>query len=121
MAEWKEMSVRAIRSAKLLKEESDLRGSVSRAYYAAYYAVMHALPEDLTFPGGRNNPPHDRVPRYIKNNLSLPKSKKKEVIKAFNTVKSARVTADYRPRLTVDQSLSISSVKSAQLILSTLA
>jgi uncharacterized protein (UPF0332 family) len=126
MASWQSMSKIALQSAKFLqkaKGKPDLRGSVNRSYYAAYCAIAYALPAGLKYPRDRRNPPHEMIPELIRRHFganALTANQQRELIKAFNQLKDARITADYRPRHTVDGNLADSCYRKAETILATL-
>lgn len=111
------MSEGALRGAEILLREGDYRGSVSRAYYAAYCAATSEIVKKLTtFSRGWNNPTHEKVPLYIQNNLTLSQAKKDAVSKLINTLRHFREDADYRPNVLVDEQIARDCVRDAAAV-----
>jgi hypothetical protein len=124
MSDWQSMSRAAARSARFLQESKghqDPRGSINRSYYAVYCAIAHSLPTGLNYPHGRKNPPHERIPKLVRDHLLAGNpDRRREVEKAFNFLKEARVTADYRPLQTADRQLCALCLKRSHLVLKAL-
>src|SRR4026208_974990 len=108
MATWQELSQESLASAKTLVAEGRLRNSVSRAYYAAYAAVTAELTaRGMSFAHGWNNPAHEQVPDLVGNNLPLPRATRWRLRSSMRILRRAREDADYRPGVSVDQSLAL--------------
>lgn len=70
--DWLNASRECISAAQVLKEKGHFRGCINRCYYAAYVAITSCLVlRKLTFPAGRQNPPHDMLPKLIAKNILM--------------------------------------------------
>jgi HEPN domain-containing protein len=100
---WRDIGRVGSRSAKLLYESGDYRGSANRAYYAVYHAATAVCVEHGDeFPHGRNNPPHDQLPQLILNNGDLPLGRRRQIVRLLLLLRTEREIADYRPGRTID-------------------
>lgn len=111
------MARAARRAANSLNAAGELRSCISRCYYAAYSAVTGELLKaspGIQFRNGRRNPYHEDLPRYVKSNLPhLDDGTRRQLAKHVRFLREARVTADYRPHLTVDTALATRSLSLA--------
>lgn len=105
MATWRDISAQQARAAKRLVGADVVRPSISRAYYAAYSGVVHALHrQGLRRFGGRGNPDHADVPALVLHNLSsLDQGSRRIVAKSLRRLRVQREDADYRPHRVVDR------------------
>jgi uncharacterized protein (UPF0332 family) len=102
---WRQTALVTLETAKRLRDSSDPRSCVSRAYYAAYQAatsVCLAHGDAAHFPLGRNNPSHDQLPDLIANNGDLPANTRRTVRKILRELRHLREDADYRVGITLD-------------------
>lgn len=103
METWRQLSEDSLNAAKTLLREGNYRSSVSRSYYAAYCAATSEIIQNLTtFPNGWNNPPHEKVPEYVQNNLAISPTSKRTIKKLLGVLRQFRVDADYRPNRLVN-------------------
>lgn len=117
-ARWRRMSLVALQSARLLLDRSDFRGSVNRAYYAAYQGLTSlSVQRGDPFGRGWNNPPHEQLPELIRNNGDLTVEVRRMINTQLNFLRNAREDADYRPGITVDRQVAARSLRSAAGIL----
>lgn len=117
METWRELSENSLSAAKTLLREGNYRSSVSRSYYAAYCAATYEIVQNLTtFPYGWNNPPHEKVPEYVQNNLAISSVSKKTVKKLLRLLRHFRENADYRPYRVVSVETARDCVRNAQRI-----
>lgn len=108
------MSRDSLLAAEALLREGRYRSSVSRACCAAYCAATHEIVHKLTtFSYGRNNPPHEKVPTYIQNNLTIPQAKRDAVSTLVSILRFFREDADYRPHMTVDETIARDCIRAA--------
>jgi uncharacterized protein (UPF0332 family) len=111
---WKDLSNGSLLAAEALLREGYHRSSVSRAYYAAYYAATHEIVQKLTtFSYGRKNPTHEKVPTYIQSNLTLSQPKKDALTRLINTLRLFREDADYRPHMSIDDQTARDCIRDA--------
>ena len=117
METWRELSEDSLRAAEALLREGRYRSSVSRSYYAAYCAATGEIVQSLTtFPNGWNNPPHEKVPAYVQNNLSVPQSRKNRIKGLMRILRQFREDADYRPHRTVGVQAARDCVRDARRV-----
>src|SRR5438477_821532 len=92
------MSFSALRAARLLRYEKNWRGSINRAYYAAFSAVSAELRKRVReFPHGFEHPPHWQTGLYIKKFFThMSKADRNELRDAVTRLYAARLDADYR-------------------------
>jgi uncharacterized protein (UPF0332 family) len=122
---WNEISADASKAAKLLHANKHYRSALSRAYFAAYSAIVAVL---CGYKGSRfdydgNNPSHDKLRRMI---LSLnPRHYRKHNVtrlhRTINRMWAARIDADYGVRSTVDCNTSQQAISDMQSVLAELA
>jgi uncharacterized protein (UPF0332 family) len=104
-------------AAEALLREGHYRSSVSRAYYAAYCAATHEIVQKLaTFAFGWNNPPHEMLPIYIQNNLTLSQSEKNKIKRLLRILRQYREDADYRPHRAINVQFARDCVRDAGAI-----
>jgi len=121
MDTWHEVSRDSFLAAKFLLQQSRLRSSVSRAYYAAYAAVTHEMVEQaVTFPSGWQNPTHEQLPRWLRRGKKWPDRDRRKLVTAIRGLRKAREDADYRPGRSLTRSEVIRLLKQASLILQAL-
>ncbi len=114
MATWRQLSDDSLLAAEILLQDGKYRSCVSRAYYAAYCAATHEIVQRLTtFSHGWNNPTHELVPKYIRDNLPIAPAKKNAVITSITLLRYYRVDADYRPRTTIDEQIARDCIRTA--------
>ena len=115
---WRELSRAGIISAKYLFQLGDFRGSVNRAYYAAYHAgTAVTVSHGNDFARGWGNPTHDQLPDLIRNNGDLPVAVRKQVSQLLRSLRVQRENADYRPGLTVDRQEAQNCLHRAEAVL----
>lgn len=118
MATWDELSLDCLEAAKMLADNGHWRSSVSRSYYAAYSAVTSRLvARRVSFAHGWNNPAHEQLPNLIVHNLELPLNIRRHVKQLVHTLRRAREDADYRPGMTVDDTIAIDCIRDAIVVL----
>jgi uncharacterized protein (UPF0332 family) len=103
---WRRSSLVTLATAKHLRERTDYRSCVSRAYYAIYQAgtsVSIAYGDSGKFPADWNNPTHEQLPNLIKDNGSIPLDTRRQVAKVIRQMRTFREDADYRQGITVDK------------------
>ncbi len=106
-----------MRSAEALLREGYFRSSVSRSYYAAYCASTSEIVKNLsTFPNGWHNPPHEKVPGYIQNNLGVSQTGKNTLKRLMRILRGFREDADYRPYRQVDIQAARDCVRDARRV-----
>ena len=92
------MSEDSVRAARACLRAGHHRSAVNRAYHAAYCAATEEIRKRVTtFPHGRNNPPHDRVPWLVQNNTGLSQARKNNVSQLLEILRIFWEDADYRP------------------------
>ncbi|QNN25259.1 HEPN domain-containing protein [Planctomycetales bacterium ZRK34] len=98
MATWQDMSLAAMKAARLLAGRKNHRSAINRAYYAAFSAMTNEIRKRThEFPRGYEHPPHVRVGSYIKRFLTdRTKAHRDELRDAMARLYAARVEADYR-------------------------
>ena len=88
---WPDIARDSLEAAKLLHDVGHHRSAVSRAYYAAFSAVVARLP------AGRS-PPHRDMPLLIDRHLAeLPVWKRKWLKSLIRGLYRLRLDADYSP------------------------
>jgi hypothetical protein len=105
MTTWRDMARESRTSANELFDSHHWRDFASRAYYAVYSEVTHALlAAHMTMPAGRGNPRHRSLPVLVGNNLhllSLPK--RWQLASLISKLYLFRIIADYQPAMTLDE------------------
>lgn len=112
MTTWRDISNQQASAARHLAEPGFARASTSRAYYAAYSAVVHLLhAQGMTRFGDRGNPDHASVPALIVQNLAgLDATARRSIASRLRRLRMAREDADYRPHRTVDAKVRLRAV-----------
>jgi len=104
MSRWEEIAKDDFLSAQCLGNADHWRSCVSRAYYAAFSAVTHALTGKATFRWNWETPKHNRVVRLIGQHLNdLPSRRVSELKAAMRRLYNQRIDADYKSGRTVDE------------------
>lgn len=112
MATWRDISVQQAVAAKRLSGADVARPAVSRAYYAVYSGVVHALHrQGLRRFGGRGNPDHADTPALVLHNLSsLDQASRRSLAQSLRRLRAQREDADYRPHRTVDETTRLRAI-----------
>lgn len=102
---WRGMAEVTLQTAKLLRDQTDARSCVSRAYYAVYQlatsvCVVHG--DEPQFPQGWNNPSHDQLPGLILNNGDYTRATRQTLRRILRELRILREDSDYRAGRTVD-------------------
>ncbi len=114
---WTAMARENLIAAKSLSADARWRSAVSRAYYAAYCAVTVELEGRANFPGGRQNPSHDQLPKLILNSLSdISVPDRQNMKRAAVRLYRKRIAADYRPGEHVGAEESLVAIRDASFI-----
>jgi len=103
--QWRDMAEITLKTAKLLRDQSDARSCVSRAYYAVYQvatSVCVAHGDVPQFPQGWNNPSHDQLPDLILNNGDYTRAARRTLRRILREMRTLREDSDYRAGRTVD-------------------
>ena len=117
METWRDLSEDSLSAAETLLREGRYRSSVSRAYYAAYCAATHEIAQNVTtFSHGWNNPPHEAVPNYVQNNLTLAHFKKNRINQLIRLLRQFREDADYRPSREITAQFARDCVRDARRV-----
>lgn len=115
---WRAMSETGLRSARRLFDDGDYRGSANRSYYAAHHAATAACVEHGdAFGRGWNNPPHEQLPELLRDNGSLRVSTRRVLVAQLGFLRNARESTNYRPGITVDESVARQSLRFAANVL----
>ena len=104
--QWLKTALVTSKAAHLLYEAGLYRDCANRAYYAAYQAatsicVKHG--DAVNFAHDWDNPGHEQVPVFIRQNGDIPKEARREISRSLIALRAAREEADYKPGLTVDK------------------
>lgn len=118
-AQWRAISRNSRKAAQHLLEAECYRSSASRAYYAAYAAIMSALVQQgITLGHGGSNPGHAGLPVYVLNNLTtLPMESRFEINKALRRLYRGRAEADYIAAAVVDEAAAKRSIRDLSRVL----
>ena len=110
---WDEIGRDSLEAAKLLREAGRHRSSVSRAYYAAHYAMTKFfLDNGYTLPPRRNTPPHLRQARLIALHPGGLSRKQQQVAReVLSRLYNRRIDADYDRRVTIDRTTALESIR----------
>jgi len=100
MATWQEIGLSSLYAAQMLYEQKQFRSSVSRSYYAAFSVITHQLVEAGARFGQQETPPHQAVPKLMKQYLTLPGWQMTGSIAIIRRLYAARIAADYQRRVT---------------------
>lgn len=104
-ARWRQTAVITLDTARHLRERSDYRSCVSRAYYAAYQvatAACIAHGDEAHFPLDWNNPTHEQLPSLMRNNGEFTVNTRRRIAKILRQLRTFREDSDYRPGITVE-------------------
>lgn len=120
--DWRDLAKEHLASAQTLLIGGHWRGTVSRAYYAAYCGVTwKALQRGpITFRSGYQNPSHENIPGLIRNKCVPPGPQADALIESCTLLRFFRVDADYKPHLTIDDTIARDALREANLILAAL-
>ena len=122
MSTWQDLSDESRRAAQALHEGGMFRGSINRAYFAAYAAIAQHLEGKVTFPQGRSNPPHAGLTRYVQNVLpGLSAGARRDIKHKVRVLYKARVSADYLPADSCDEKLAKHALREAAGIVAQLS
>jgi len=95
---WKTAAEDNYSAASVLFSQRRWRSAISRAYYAVYSLVAHALSaKGIHMPMGREGPSHKRVPVLVERNLQELRDVRWRVSKMVQDMYNYRLGADYRP------------------------
>jgi len=101
MVRWNTLASRCYGAAGLLAREQYERCAISRAYYAVYSRITHALVlRGVTFMVRgvkRGNPSHAALPALVENHLQVLGQHRWVVANCMRALYRLRVTADYFP------------------------
>jgi uncharacterized protein (UPF0332 family) len=118
LATWRDLSRECLEEARILLKEDHWRGSISRAYYAAYCAVTSDLAErGIEFAHGWNNPGHDQLPQLVLHNTTWPRGVRYPVNRALRRLRNAREDADYRPAASIERRDALGYLRDASFVL----
>ena len=119
--QWEAMSRDRLRAAKALLDDGFYRDSVSRSYYAAYYAATsRVIPLAGQFAQGRRNPSHEQLPELVANLAGMTPNDRRRTKTLLRELRQAREDADYRPHALVSRTTALVSVQKAILVQSIL-
>jgi uncharacterized protein (UPF0332 family) len=108
---WDDAARDSLDAAKLLREAGHHRSCVSRAYYAAYARATYLLTPLADFPPQRYGPNHDDLPRMAADYLTkLTFAERQECETLLEQLYERRITADYRPGMTIAEADSLAAV-----------
>lgn len=119
---WDDLSREHLASAEILLNSGKWRGTVSRAYYATYCAVVWKalLRGPITFATGYQNPSHEAIPGLIRNRCLPPGPTAENVIASCTLLRYFRIDADYKPHRSVDARLALDTLREAKVVLTAL-
>lgn len=101
---WFALARGSFAAANLLAGGGRWRSSVSRSYYAAFAAVVGALPPSVPRPARQRTPRHQDLPGFVTTYfVGLPGSQQQEIKATLERLYRARIYADYYERLTTDR------------------
>ena len=103
---WRQTAIMTLDTARHLRERSDYRSCISRAYYVAYQAATGASishGDEVHFPLDWNNPTHEQLPSLMVNNGEFTVNTRRRIAKILRQLRTFREDSDYRPGLTVDE------------------
>ena len=121
MATWTELSQEALQAAKSLAGQGLWRGSINRAYYAAYCAVTGELVKRwVRFARGWKNPAHEQLPDLIEHRLALSHAARRRLKRIVRVLRKAREDADYRPGIVIDRALALDRLRDAITVMNEL-
>ena len=105
MSDWGDLSADSYEAARKLSEAGHPRSCVSRAYFAAYCALVSRLPGGVSSPLGRRNPSHQQLLKLVKSLKAYGARKRdRNALKShLHYLRELRNGADYRPEISVTQ------------------
>lgn len=105
MTTWRAMANESRTTANELFVAGHWRDFASRAYYAIYSEVTHALlAAGVSMPVGRGNPKHKPLPTTIGNNFHLVSIHTRwRLADLVYKLYLFRIIADYQPQVTFDE------------------
>jgi uncharacterized protein (UPF0332 family) len=106
-------------AAERLLRAAHYRSAVSRAYFAGFAAATSVLAaKKVSFPGRREGPAHERLPRMLLNNMGdYSLVVRRRAGRVLNALYDERIAADYYPGISVDRQSALYAVRDASLIL----
>ncbi len=107
-------------AAKELGDARRYRSCASRAYYAAFSAVTHAVSGHAPLTRGRETPAHAKLPQLVKDHSGLDKQWARRVMAAIRRLYDFRIAADYQSSRTVDEGVARRARRDARLVCSAL-
>lgn len=118
MAAWDQIAQGNLKAAQVLGDAAEFRSCASRAYYAAFSAVVHLLRSHGPFGKGREAPPHHAVPSLIEKRLKgrMSPGKLRAVKAMIRSLYNERIAADYRSDLTIDARAALQSRRDATAV-----
>ena len=118
---WFALSRDSFAAANVLMRSGHWRSSASRSYYAAFAAVVGALPEDVPKARDQRTPRHQDLPQMILTYLTdLPLRQRREVKASLEKLYRSRINADNYERLTTDRVTARQSVTQAGMVINRL-
>jgi len=105
MWDWGDLSTDARHAAQVLFRAGHPRSCVSRAYFAAYCALVSRLPSGVPLPRGRRNPPHNQLLRLVRHEPAFgPSQSDRRALRTdLHYLRELRNSADYRPGMSLTQ------------------
>jgi uncharacterized protein (UPF0332 family) len=105
MTTWRAMAMESRTTANDLFVARRWRDFASRAYYAVYSQVTHALlAAGVAMPAGRGNPRHKPLPTMVGNHLHMiPLQTRWRLAGVVFKLYTFRIIADYQPNMTFDE------------------
>ena len=115
-ADWDEIGVDSRQGAQLLREKHP-RGSVSRAYYAAFSVLnQRLLPREVPARGYETHA-HRAIPDLIEEYLYAGDIRRRRSLRTtIRRLYNARLEADYRLARTVDEREALDALRDAKAI-----
>ena len=112
---WDEIGRGSLEAAKLLREAGRHRSSVSRAYYAAHFALTKTLVESGWRPTpDRQTPPHLAQNNLIRRHLAAWEPRRRQsLLRLMNRLYAQRRDADYNRLAIVDKTVCVQAIQDA--------
>ena len=108
----------SFRAANVLLRQGQYRSSVNRSYYAAFSAIVGALPPTVPKPTGLRTPRHLDLPKFVEVYLTqLPIRQRKTIRGVVEKLYASRIAADYNERRTTDKVVARERFTEAGIIL----
>ena len=118
---WFALARDSFAAANVLMRSGHWRSSASRSYYAAFAAVVGALPENVPKPRNQRTPRHQDLPQMVLTYLAgLPMKQRREVKASLEKMYRSRIDADYYERLTTDRVIARQCVTQAGIVINRL-